>query len=850
MNKLWFMPVVFFVLLSGFGVVTVQAQWEPDQRLTFDPGASQLSFNFVWSIVADDFGRVHVVWYDTRDGIEQIYYKHSSDGGTSWAVDIHLSEVSAGQEHPAVAVSGSYVYVVWHDARNGNLDIYLKRSTYGGATWEPDMQLTSHLGSSAHASIAASGSNVHAVWMDNRDGQTEIYTRRSTDGGATWVEEMRLSDVPFESWVPTVAVSGGSVYVAWVDYRDANEEEYFRRSADGGVTWGPVTRLTDNPADSWAPSIAISGDTVHVTWFDRRDAGVMDSDVEEKLDEAMALLGLPVEPAPPRDPSVYYLPLFEQRVQDKLQKIQAAGPGWVKGGGNPQTLEAILKEFERLMKLWTTGWEIYYKRSTDSGDTWGADTRLTNAVEVSLRPSIAVSGRNLHIVWFDARDGNPEIYYKHSLDGGATWGPDVRLTNALGDSRHPTVALSSNAVHVVWFDQRDGNAEIYYKRNLSTPDSLGNRLIVYVGPDTNGQGQIFTIMPDGSNKRQLTQTAGGNSFPAWSHDGKRIAFTSGRSGTPELWMMDADGSNQTQLTTPPGSGNFVPSWSPDATQIAFSSIRTSHPEIWVMNADGSNQRQLTTTATPGGSNAPSWSPDGTKIAFASDRSGSTQVYTMNPDGSDVQQLTEPIEPNFPDSNVPVWSPDGSKIAFWSGIEQQFGQVWVMDADGSNRRPLTNCSPPSNCDNPAWSPAGTVILFETNRDGPIETWIMDADGSNQRRLFPFPYGAGRLPWQPVRQPITGVEDNTDKAPQGFQLNQNYPNPFNPTTTIRFSLPGRSRATLKVFDVLGRKVATLVDGVLNRDTYSVLFDARRLASGVYFYQLQAGNFVMTKKLLLLR
>ena len=273
--------------------------------------------------------------------------------------------------------------------------------------------------------------------------------------------------------------------------------------------------------------------------------------------------------------------------------------------------------------------------------------------------------------------------------------------------------------------------------------SVSNGRIVFVGPDANG---VFTITPDGSAGTQLTQAAGGHQFPAWSRDGTKIAFTSRRTGTEELWSMGADGSNQTRLTAPPNDGDIVPSWSPDGTEIAFASVRTGHPEIWVMNADGGNQRQL--TATSAHSNAPSWSPNGSKIAFASNRSGLTEVYTMNPDGSGVQQLTTPYGSSFPDSNVPVWSPDGSRLAFWSGIEANYGQVWLMNADGSNRHVLTNCVPPANCDDPAWSPDGVWIIFDTNRSGPGETWIMNADGTNQRGLLPFTYGAGRLPWQPV------------------------------------------------------------------------------------------------------
>lgn len=456
--------VIAMVLLAqGCATYPTTVYEDFDQRLTFDPAASQLSYNFAWSIAADDRGGVHVVWFDTRDGSSQIYYKRSPDGGSTWGPDTRLSADPAGREHPAIAVSGLNVYVAWHDTRGAHLNIYFKRSTDGGDTWGPDIQLTTS-GTAAHSSIAASGARVHVVYGDNRDGHAEIYTRRSADGGRTWEPEIRISDTPFESWVPTVTVSGDNVYVAWVDYRDGNEEEYFRRSTDGGVTWQPAVRLTDDPADSWAPSIGAAGNTVHVVWFDRRDANIGDGDVEKKLDEGMALVGLPSEPAPPRDPAQYYLPLFDRRRQDKLQKIRAAAPGWAQRGGDPKQLEAILREFEQTMQAWATGWEIYYKRSDDGGATWGADTRLTHAPGLSARPSIAVGGMELHIVWYDQRDGNVEVYTKHSADGGTTWGADTRLTEAPGDSMHPTLAVSGDSAHIVWFDQRDGNAEIYYKR--------------------------------------------------------------------------------------------------------------------------------------------------------------------------------------------------------------------------------------------------------------------------------------------------------------------------------------------------------------------------------------------------
>jgi hypothetical protein len=99
------------------------------------------------------------------------------------------------------------------------------------------------------------------------------------------------------------------------------------------------------------------------------------------------------------------------------------------------------------------------------------------------------------------------------------------------------------------------------------------------------------------------------------------------------------------------------------------------------------------------------------------------------------------------------------------------------------------------------------------------------------------------------PVDDVREMLD-APKGFELHQNYPNPFNPTTRIEYATPRTSHVSLKVFDLLGREVATLVDEVQEAGFKSVEFNASDLASGVYFYRLQAGTFAQTKKLALIR
>ena len=90
----------------------------------------------------------------------------------------------------------------------------------------------------------------------------------------------------------------------------------------------------------------------------------------------------------------------------------------------------------------------------------------------------------------------------------------------------------------------------------------------------------------------------------------------------------------------------------------------------------------------------------------------------------------------------------------------------------------------------------------------------------------------------------------ELPSSYRLEQNYPNPFNPSTTISFSIPERVYVTLKVFDVLGNEVADLISKELSAGKYNVKWNAENISSGVYFYRIQAGSFIETKKLILLR
>jgi len=227
-----------------------------------------------------------------------------------------------------------------------------------------------------------------------------------------------------------------------------------------------------------------------------------------------------------------------------------------------------------------------------------------------------------------------------------------------------------------------------------------------------------------------------NGAPAWSPDGKQIAFYSEVGGQPaDLFVMDANGGNVRQLTKTPAAEGY-PAWSPNGQAIAFEShTADGNFDVYVMNTDGSNVRRL--TQDPKRDVGPAWSPDGLKIAFMSDRGGKEfNLYWMNADGSGVEQLTSGETDWFPQ-----FSPDGRRIAF-----HRWNDVHVMDLQ--ERKPLRLTTDPDNGMFPSWSPDGARLAFMSWRGGPTALYTMNADGSNQKVFVRMTSGSAIDPrWSP-------------------------------------------------------------------------------------------------------
>ena len=277
----------------------------------------------------------------------------------------------------------------------------------------------------------------------------------------------------------------------------------------------------------------------------------------------------------------------------------------------------------------------------------------------------------------------------------------VRLGATPQPQAEPTSAIPALPGHIAFASNRDGNWELY-----SMPAAHPEQA------------------------KRLTNEPADDLDPAWSPDGKQLAFASRRGGNSDIYVLDINTGSIRQVTRQP-SDEWAPAWSPDGTHLAYQSDRNGQADIYTCALDGSDERLL--TPVQGNNEAPAWSPDGSSIAFDSDLDvmeavhASINLYLMNADGSNQRRIMD-------HGQSPAWSPDGRALAFTIPSGSQW-QVGVLGLDGSGYRLLTSGAWDSR--HPTWSPDGKWVAYACNRNGRWDIYAVPAAGGEPIRLTAGP-----------------------------------------------------------------------------------------------------------------
>jgi Tol biopolymer transport system component len=293
-----------------------------------------------------------------------------------------------------------------------------------------------------------------------------------------------------------------------------------------------------------------------------------------------------------------------------------------------------------------------------------------------------------------------------------------------------------------------------------------------------GLTRLYLVQPNGRGLRALARAQAPDSEPSWSPDGRRIAFrrlvdAGGLAERAQIFVVGVDGRGLRNLTgascTASCLANEEPAWSPDGKRIAFvrslgqpSAARPRAVGIFVMDANGTHVRQLTQRSGVFRTEdrAPSWSPDGKRIAFVSANTtyrpaGASTIYVINADGTHPRAVRA-LAKGWPGAGAPSWSPDGTRLLYstycWFGNCGQppvGAQLYTVGLDGKSPRQLTRLS--GNSLEPRWSPDGKQIVFVRNtRVGPAgDLYVVGADGKGLRRVTKAPGRGARGPdWGPA------------------------------------------------------------------------------------------------------
>ncbi len=391
-------------------------------------------------------------YYDGNDGKERFVGHNDKDFAFVCKNNNNNNNEFIGS--PPIPPIVNNVCTVWQDNTPGSPDIFFARSTDGGLTFSEPENISENTGASIEPKVVCEGDNVYVVWYDTTTttGNSDIFFARSTDGGLTFSDPKNISENTGNSVLPQISIEGDNVYVVWHDDTDNPDipDIFFARSIDGGLTFSEPENISENTGRSEQPQISAEGNNVYIVWQDTTPGINFDIFSSRSIDGGLTF-------SEPENISENTEGSFAPQISSDGDNVYVV---WYDTApGSP---------------------DIFFARSTDGGLTFSDPKNISENTGGSQIPQISSNGNNVYVVWEDTTttDGNSDIFFARSTDGGLTFSEPKNISESTGISSTTQISSDGDNVYVVWHDDTPGNFDIFFARStnggltFSEPENL------------------------------------------------------------------------------------------------------------------------------------------------------------------------------------------------------------------------------------------------------------------------------------------------------------------------------------------------------------------------------------------
>jgi hypothetical protein len=832
--------------------------------------------------VAFDGTNYLVVWSDFRNNYPyqaDIYASRVNQNGDVLDINgiIVCSEIDY-QDEVSIAFDGNNYLAVWEDDRNGvtQSDIYGARITQTGNVLDPNgfVIAANTLDEEESPAVSFDGTNYLVTWAQVTGSANNIFGARvSTSGIVIDNPGFMISNTPTIQSNPEVEFDGTNYLVVWEDERNGNGDIYCSRVSPNAVVLDPSgIAITTATQDQLAPSICFGGSNSFITWNDLRNTSYPN----------YKIYGCRVSPAG-SVLDVSGILISDSPLTDRGPSVSFDGTNyfifWERGTiGDP--INGIPSDFD-----------IYGSRINQQGSVLDINGLLIkeSPVNASSGAAVALFGLSEYFVAWNETSGLTKLLCGRVSQSGILLNPpgtNVRIS--INQQTKPAVSSDGLNYLAVWQDYRGINGYEIYGIRIGSDGSILDPSPIAIA--VNGEDDMY--LPDvGFN--------GTNYLVVWQEsddlNAVRVSTTGVVLDSNPIKIYDDTGFPQQRPKVCSDGNNWLVVWQDQRPPAGFDtdiySARISpdgtvlDPQSILISSASDEQRDP--IATFDGQNF--------MIVWEDERYG---FSTCGIYGTRMTKEGVVLDPSgiqiFEEEYVSYQNPsivfNGSNyLVIWSGNENIYARRISTDGMLIDPSEIPICTEPGNQYGVkvAFNGVNYLAVWDDNRNGEQPDIYGSYFDSDLNIIFPFlvtnthdnqqspasclgssgdilvTYSAFteeingvaantfRI-WGIFSDDILGIEDKNNTIPEQYSLYQNYPNPFNPSTTLSFVIGHSSFVSLKVYDVLGNEVATLVNEEKPAGSYKVEFriENLELSSGIYFYQLKASNYIETKKMVLMK